>query len=291
MRGSLLSTFSLFCVLLFSGSLFFSGNLMMFWLFLELGSLSLVPCFFYRHSKMTMGGLFTYIIVSGVASALIISGLLFEGSMLFSYMGMMVKFALFPFCGWAYLVLASSNWVVIWALSIVLKSSFLLFCFFLSGGMSVTLVQVCCFLTFSVVVFLYWILTPDWIYFWCHVMLSSTAALVAMSVEVSIDLLMGLFLVYAVWGSGVIYLLSRFQGLKFKFSAGGICFLLILLLVSYPGSVSLFYKLLMGMSMYSCSWWVFLSWVGCCISEQFFLVQLMILGGKSGFEWEDEDSV
>lgn len=56
----------------------------------------------------------------------------------------------------------------------------------------------------------------------------------------------------------------------------GVCFLFCFLLVSYPLSVSVFYKLLMGSCIFSCSFGVFFLWVLYSLSEQFYLIKFVI---------------
>lgn len=56
----------------------------------------------------------------------------------------------------------------------------------------------------------------------------------------------------------------------------GVYFLFIFLLVSFPFTLSIFYKLLMGFCIYSCFFFVFLRWVLYSISEQLYLVKYLI---------------
>lgn len=81
-----------------------------------------------------LGALFSYIVVSRVSSSLIIGGFLEEGVFLLSVLGLLMKFGVFPFLGWVYVVVSSRNWLVVWALSTVLKSGFLFFRFFVRGA-------------------------------------------------------------------------------------------------------------------------------------------------------------
>lgn len=102
----------------------------------------------------------------------------------------------------------------------------------------------------------------------------SRASLVIMAVEISPDVLIRLFLIYVVWARAVIRLLSVIEG--FEVLGGGSFFLLVVLLVSFPGSISLFYKLMICASIYSCGMAVFVGWVVYKVSEQFFLVKYLI---------------
>nr|YP_009169738.1 NADH dehydrogenase subunit 2 [Metorchis orientalis]ALD61612.1 NADH dehydrogenase subunit 2 [Metorchis orientalis] len=283
MRGVFLSVFGLVCLAGFSVSLFIGDNLLMFWLFLELASLSLIPFFFLYSDSGVLVSLFSYIVISGVSSSLIVSGLLFDDLMVFFVAGLLLKFGLFPFLGWVYVVLVYSNWLVVWGVSTVLKSSFLFFGFILSGGWSLFLVEVCCFLTFLFIGFFFWLYTYGWVYYWCHTMISSSASFVIMSIELSPDLLLYVFLFYFLWASLVILLLSRLEGVSVLES--GCCFFLIALLVSFPCSLVIFYKLFVSFCIYSCGFLIFLGWVFCSVSEQFYLIKYLVSTVVPRCEW------
>lgn len=81
-------------------------------------------------------------------------------------------------------------------------------------------------------------------------MLSSSAAFVVMSVGGSSDSLLYLFCVYGFWARRVI-LFFYYLG---DFGLGGVgrYFIFIFLLVSIPVSLSVFYKVFMGLCVYSC---------------------------------------
>nr|QDA21733.1 NADH dehydrogenase subunit 2 [Amphimerus sp. JM-2019] len=283
MRGVFLSIFSVMCMLVFSTVMFSGGNLLMFWLFLELSTLSLIPSFFLYLDSGVLPSLFSYIMVSGVSSSLIVSGVLFENFLILSVMGLLLKFGLFPLLGWVYVVTVYSNWLVVWGLSTVLKSAFLFFGFFLSGGFGLWLVGCCCFFTFIFVGVFLWLYTYGWVYFWTHVMVCSSAALIVMSVEVSSDLLLYVYLIYVVWSTLVILFLSRLDGMVV--SGGGYYFLVVFLLVSFPGSLVVFYKVFIGLCVYSCGLVAFSGWVFYNVSEQFFLVKCLIGCGLPRSEW------
>nr|YP_002122305.1 NADH dehydrogenase subunit 2 [Opisthorchis felineus]ACF93438.1 NADH dehydrogenase subunit 2 [Opisthorchis felineus] len=283
MRGVFLGVFGFVCLVGFSVSLFISDNLLMFWLFLELASLSLIPFFFLDSNSGVLVSLFSYIVVSGVSSSLIVSGLLLDDFVSMLVVGLLLKFGLFPFLGWVYIVLVYSNWLVVWGVSTILKSSFLFFSFFLSGGWGLMLVEVCCFLTLIFVGFFFWLYTYSWVYYWSHSMISSSASFVVMSVELSPDLLMYVFLFYLLWATVVILLLSRLEdGSMLRF---GSYFFLISVLVSFPGSLVIFYKLFVCFCIYSCGLIVFLAWAFCNISEQFYLVKYLVGTSVPRAEW------
>nr|YP_009240947.1 NADH dehydrogenase subunit 2 [Brachycladium goliath]ALN38360.1 NADH dehydrogenase subunit 2 [Brachycladium goliath] len=273
MRGYLVSGFSLLGVVFFSVCLFLSDNLSFFWLFLELGTLSLVPSFFLRRGVFTLDSLFSYLVVSSVSSSMIVCGLLFEGVLFLVVVGLFIKFGLFPFLGWIYSVVVGSNWFVVWGFSTFLKSPFLFLCFFLSAGVF-SLVNWLCVVTFLVLGFMFWVYSFSWYHCWCHMMVSSSAALVAMSFVLSGDVLFWLYCVYLVWATLVVFFLSSLEGMHL--SGQGVCFVFVFLLVSFPFTLSVFYKLVMGFCVYSCFFYVFLGWVFYSVSEQLYLVKYLV---------------
>lgn len=106
-------------------------------------------------------------------------------------------------------------------------------------------------------------------------MLSSRAILIMMAVMGgSGDSLFYLFVVYALWGRFVIFFLSSLG----DFSIGGVrdCFMFIFLLVSFPVSLSVFYKVCMGLCVYACSFGVFLAWCLYSVSEQLYLLRYLL---------------
>lgn len=106
-------------------------------------------------------------------------------------------------------------------------------------------------------------------------MLVSRASLVAMALVLGLDYLLSLFLVYVFWASLVIGFFY-YKGSVMFLDRVGLCFWFCVLLVSFPGSVSVFYKLIMGRCIFSCGFLVFITWVLYNILEQFYLVKLVI---------------
>lgn len=105
-------------------------------------------------------------------------------------------------------------------------------------------------------------------------MLSSSAALVAMSFVLSSDVLLLVFFVYCVWGSFVIRFLGCCSGSWFG-SVWGYFFFCFLLL-SIPVSLSIFYKLVMASGIFSCWFIVLVSWVIYRVSEQCYLLKFVM---------------
>nr|YP_008963800.1 NADH dehydrogenase subunit 2 [Paramphistomum cervi]AGV52541.1 NADH dehydrogenase subunit 2 [Paramphistomum cervi]ALC75057.1 NADH dehydrogenase subunit 2 [Paramphistomum cervi] len=275
MRGYFVSWLSLVLIVFFTWCFFSCENLSFLWLFIELASLGLIPSFFMYGGSDGLGGLFSYIVVSSIASSFMVCALVSGDLLIFFYLSLLVNIGIFPFFGWVYKVVVGSNWFVIWCFSTFLKSPFLFFTFFFLLGSGVGVVEGMCCLTFVLCTFLFWLFSFNWYYCWCHMMLVSSASLVAMGLVLSVDSLLYLFFVYVVWSSMVIGFFSV-CGDEVALGGLGLCFLFCFLLVSFPLSVSVFYKLLMGSCIFSCSFMVFLCWVVYSLSEQFYLVKFVI---------------
>lgn len=80
-------------------------------------------------------------------------------------------------------------------------------------------------------------------------MLSSTAALVLMSVVGSVEYLVGLFVLYCFWARLVICFFYWREDLGVRRLGG--YFMFIFLLISFPVSLSVFYKIFMAFCVYS----------------------------------------
>nr|YP_010704912.1 NADH dehydrogenase subunit 2 [Plagiorchis multiglandularis]WCQ78409.1 NADH dehydrogenase subunit 2 [Plagiorchis multiglandularis] len=273
MRGYFVFSFSLAGLAFFSGLLFSAGNLFVFWLFLELCVLFLVPMFFLKSELLNLCGLFNYLIVSSVSSSFLIAGILFESFLWFIVLGLLIKFGIFPFIGWVYSVINNSNWYVVWGLSTFLKVPFFVVPFFLSG-VSIWSVYLLCSISFIFLSIIFWVYTVSWRTCWSHMMLSSSASLIAMSFVQSLESLLPFFLVYFFWSSACIIFISYQE--DFILSGTSSFFFYVVLLVSLPFSFSIFYKLLSTAYMFSCYFYVFFSWVVYTISEQVYLLKFLI---------------
>nr|WSP01981.1 NADH dehydrogenase subunit 2 [Creptotrematina aguirrepequenoi] len=276
MRGFMIALLSVGGVVFFSFCLFISSNLCMFWVFLELGTLSLVPLFFLNSHTSVLDSLFSYLMVSSVSSSLMVCGFLFENIYFCVPLGFLMKFGIFPFFGWVYNVVLGSNWFVMWGFSTFLKSSFLFFSYFMSSGGTLML-SVLCSLTFMILSVLFWVYSYSWVHFWCHMMISSSAAFVAISMVCSLASLLHLFFVYLLWASLVLSFFYKCG--SYVTWKGGVWFLYGVLLISFPLSFSVVYKFLMSLSIFSCSFLVFFCWVIYSVSEQLFLVSFMVNSG------------
>lgn len=275
MVGSIVKVLRLSGVFIFSLFLFFSDRLILSWLCLELGTLCLVPAFFCVGGGYSMSALFSYLVVSGVSSGFIVLGLIFPDLMVFLLVGFFIKFGVFPFMGWVYQVIINSNWLVIFLFSIVVKSSFLILCFFLGYSSSTySLFPFLCCLTLLFLGALFWVYSSSWRHCWCHMMLSSSCVLLMMTIYCSVDTLLWVYLGYSLWGSCCILYFYCYSGsdiVEKSFSY----LLFSFLLLTTPISFSLLYKVLMGFNIFSCSFIVFFLWALYSLSEQFYIFKYL----------------
>lgn len=113
-------------------------------------------------------------------------------------------------------------------------------------------------------------------------MLSSRACLVSACLVVSLDLVLYLLVIYVLWCRLVILFLSVYCGSGFMSldaSGLGFYFFFCVLLVSFPLSFSIFYKLFMSVVIFSCGFGVLFCWVLYRISEQFYLLKYLMSCG------------
>uniref|UniRef100_A0AAU7N3N5 NADH dehydrogenase subunit 2 n=1 Tax=Dollfustrema vaneyi TaxID=438518 RepID=A0AAU7N3N5_9TREM len=273
--GFLVGVLSVLGLFLFSIFLFFESNLCLSWFFLELASISFIPLFFCVGSSVNLVSLFYYLIISGVSSGLLLSGILFEECVFFLVLGLLVKFGVFPFFGWVYSVIGGVNWLAVWGFTTLLKIPFILICFFLVVGLSwsnfiIFLCSVSCFFL-SV---LFWVFSANWSFCWCHMMLSSSSVLVSLSFSgCSFDSLFYIFLLYFVWASLVIYFF--YWCTSFESGSDNYFYFLFyycFLLLTFPISFPIFYKVLVCVSVFSCGLFFLTCWLLYSISEQLYFV-------------------
>nr|QEG55046.1 NADH dehydrogenase subunit 2 [Echinostoma miyagawai] len=274
MWGVIVSVFSVVGLFCFSLLMFGANGLSFFWLFLELATLCVIPLFFcLGDDDSVLSGLFNYIVVSSISSSLLLCGILSGELLYLLVLGLLLKFGLFPLWGWVYKVFLGSNWVVIWSISTFLKSPVFFFPFLLSCG-GYDLVSYICCLTFIGLGVLFWLYSFSWYACWCHMMLSSSAALVVMSFFLSSEVLAFIFFIYFVWSSGVVYFFYTYD--DFMLGGVGYYFWFCFLLVSMPVSFSIFYKLVMAVGVFSCGFLIVSCWVLYSISEQFYLLKFLM---------------
>lgn len=249
-------------------------SLLGFWVFLELCGLSIVPSLFFNVECMNYkfySSILCYIIMSGLSSVLLISGLLIVGLYYFVFFGFVVKFGLFPFMFWVYRVFSVSKWVFVYLSSVVMKFPVLFFCF-LYEVEDLEIVYIDCFFTIFCCCFLVWFFRFSWEYIWCHISLTSVATLVVACFCSNIEVCFFIYWYYFVWSSfSIVYfaLVSSIGDLKGYFF-WVFCFLLLVTPVSFP----LFYKLSVSIGILYSSIYLLLVWRMYRFSEQLFLYKL-----------------
>nr|UFQ89136.1 NADH dehydrogenase subunit 2 [Potamotrygonocestus sp. MZUSP 7996] len=251
----------------------FVDNLLGFWIFLELCGMSLIPCFFYVSNSSLQGfysSLLSYVVMSGLSSVLMISGIVISNFYYFILLGFIVKFGLFPFSVWIYRVFSGSNWFFIFFLSVILKFPILFFSFLLQSDCSL-LVFLDCFFTIFMCSCFIWLFSQSWELIWCHISLSSVSTLLVSCFCSDFFLCSFIYFYYFFWSILCIYYfycLNDSEGLKNNFWL--YCFLLLITPVSLP----LFYKLSVCIAIVYSSIFLLLVWCVYSFSEQFFLYKL-----------------
>lgn len=128
--------FSLIFSVLFCVACSMVDKFLRFWVFLELCGMSIIPSFFYSKSLGVQGfysSLLSYIVMSGLSSVLLVSGIIINELYFFVVIGFLVKFGLFPFSLWVYRVFSGRNWVFIFFLRVILKFPIIFFCYLLNN--------------------------------------------------------------------------------------------------------------------------------------------------------------
>lgn len=250
-----------------------ADNLVKFWMFLELGSLSLIPRFFLIKDSRVYGfyrSLLSYIIMSGLSSVFLVSGLIFDSLYYFIFVGFIVKLGLFPFSFWVYRVFRERKWNFIFLLRVIMKFPVLFFCFLYSNE-CLSLVYVDCFLTIFMCSRLIWLLRFKWEYIWGHISLSSVSTLVVRCFCSEIEICYFIYFYYAVWSIGCLAFLAKLDDRE-QFS--NMFWLYCFLLLVTPVSVPLFYKLAVCYGILYSTLYILLIWCLYRLSEQFFLYKL-----------------
>nr|UFQ88608.1 NADH dehydrogenase subunit 2 [Rhinebothrium sp. 1]UFQ88668.1 NADH dehydrogenase subunit 2 [Rhinebothrium sp. 1]UFQ88680.1 NADH dehydrogenase subunit 2 [Rhinebothrium sp. 1]UFQ88692.1 NADH dehydrogenase subunit 2 [Rhinebothrium sp. 1] len=265
--------FSFFFSVLFCGLCALVDSLLGFWVFLELCGMSLVPSFFYSSCTGLQGfygSLLSYVVVSGLSSVLIVSGIIFFGLYYLVLLGFVLKFGLFPFSLWVYRVFSGSNWFFIFLLSVVSKFPILFFCFLLQSGCDY-IMYFDCFLTLLMCSLFFWFFSNSWEFVWCHVSLSSISTLIIACFCSDFTLCFFIYFYYSIWSSFCVlyfYALGSMSGVKNNF--WWYCFLLLITPLSFP----LFYKLSVCLAIINSCLYVVLIWSVYSFSEQIFLYKL-----------------
>nr|YP_009256955.1 NADH dehydrogenase subunit 2 [Schyzocotyle nayarensis]ANF28229.1 NADH dehydrogenase subunit 2 [Schyzocotyle nayarensis] len=265
--------FSFFFSILFCLGCALVDSFLSFWIFLELGGMSIIPAFFYNSGESVQAfysSLFTYIVMSGLSSVFLVSGIVLVDLYYFILFGFLVKFGLFPFSLWVYRVFSGSNWVFIFLLSVVSKFPILFFCYLLQGGVD-SLIYMDCGLTIIMCSTLFWFFSNSWEYVWCHISLSSVSTLLVACMCSDFLICFFIYFYYFIWASFCIYYfnwLSSYEGSKGSFWL--FCFLLLITPLSLP----LFYKISVCVGIFYSSVYLLIVWGVYSFSEQFFLYKL-----------------
>nr|UFQ88968.1 NADH dehydrogenase subunit 2 [Rhinebothrium sp. MZUSP 8030]UFQ88980.1 NADH dehydrogenase subunit 2 [Rhinebothrium sp. MZUSP 8031]UFQ88992.1 NADH dehydrogenase subunit 2 [Rhinebothrium sp. MZUSP 8032] len=265
--------FSFFFSLLFCFCCSLVDNLLSFWVFLELCGMSLIPSFFYSSGSSLQGfysSLLSYVVMSGLSSILLVSGIIITDLYFMIVVGFMVKFGLFPFSLWVYRVFSCSNWIFIFLLSVVSKFPILFFCYLLSSNVDLLLYWDC-FMTILMCSCFFWFFSQSWEFIWCHISLSSVSTLIVACFGSDFFTSFFIYFYYFLWASLCIFYfnsLTDCEGLKNGF--WWYCFLLLITPISLP----LFYKLGVCFAILYSSLYVLLIWSVYSFSEQFFLYKL-----------------
>ena len=248
-------------------------KLLTFWVFLELCGMSIIPSFFYKTSSVLQGfytSLLSYVVMSGLSSFLMATGIIIKSLYIFVLFGFLVKLGLFPFSLWVYRVFSKRKWVFIFMLSVILKFPILFFCFLLQNKYY-SLIYFDSILTILMCRILIWSFRPSWEFIWCHISLCSVSTLLVACFCSDFTFCVFVYFYYFIWSCLLIsylYFLGEFSGTKWRFWL--YCFLLLVTPISFP----LFYKLIVCLSIIYSSVFVLLSWCIYRFSEQFFLYKL-----------------
>lgn len=265
--------FSFFFSVLFCFFCSIVDKLVSFWVFLELCGLSIIPSFFYSRGRRIYGfysSLLTYVIMSGVSSVLLVSGVLFSRLYYFIFFGFLIKFGLFPFSLWVYRVFRESKWFFIFFLSVVLKFPILFFCY-LYQKFRLYLLYGDCILTMLMCRFFFWFFSNDWEFIWCHISLSSVSTLLIACFCSDTNLCFFIYFYYVFWA---IFCIIYFNYVREEKSFTGKFWFFCFLLLVTPVSLPLFYKLSVCSAIFYSSFYVLFVWSLYSFSEQFFLYKL-----------------
>lgn len=262
--------FSFFFIFIFCIGCCLADKFLGFWVFFELCSLCLVPSFFFVPQSSLYkfySCLLSYIIMSGLSSVFIVTGILFSEFYIFIFLGFLIKFGLFPFSFWVYWVFSEANWFFIFLLSVIMKFPMLFFCFLYTKSW-LSLVYFDCSLTMLVCSVLFWGFRFKWKYIWGHISLSSVSTLVVCcfcSDSIVCYFIYGYYFFWSVCSIWYFYISENNDRFNDTF------WLFCIFLLITPLSIPLLYKLFTAYGLLFSSLYVLLSWCIYSLSEQFFL--------------------
>lgn len=261
----------LFCMLESVG--FLAG-----WVVLELLSLRVTPYFFFEVFPRSQRALLQYMLISGLSSFFMLCGAFSSNfQWILVGVGVIMKLGVFPFMSWMYEVVIHSNWFIVWFFSGVLKVPFVLVLYMLGpGSFPFKFFCVSCFIVLGLNL---WKGLGGWRRCWCHMIVSGSARLVIIGMLCSTEISFYVYWVYFVWvtlGLRFFYFLPNARGVSDDF----IVYCFVILFISFPFGVAIFYKYAIGMSLLIAKFYIFVSWCFYTISEQLFLIYFLISRGK-----------
>jgi len=265
--------FSVFFSLFFCVACSLVDSFISFWMFIELRGLSLIPAFFWGCNLQFYNyysSLLSYIVISGISSVLIVTGLLINELYFFLLIGFFLKFGLFPFSLWFYRVFKGRNWLFIFIISVISKYPVLFFCYLLQSGYTLIIFLDCGFTVLMCAV-LFWRARRSWELIWCHISLSSISTLLVACFCSDFFNCSFIYVYYSFWALFSI-LYFRYLGRYLQFKSR--LWIYIFLLLITPISVPLFYKLAVRIAILYSSWYLLVAWAIYSFSEQFFLFKL-----------------
>nr|BAV82954.1 NADH dehydrogenase subunit 2 [Schistosoma margrebowiei] len=238
-----------------------SGDILMFWLFLELSSLSMVPCLLYCSSISLSESLINYIFAISVSSSMMLVGLVYSDFFLFFFFGFIIKFGVFPFVLWVYSVFYySSSWLVCWCISLLMKVPLLGVCYFVYG-FNYFVLDFCVILGLLFSGLMFWFYSVNWFNIWTHMVVSSSSLMMYVLCLLGVDDFMFIFILYLFWGTGVLVYFGLFGGF----------FGYIVWLISVPFSFSFIYKVVFSYYLVGLSFYILMFWFVYCFLEQLYL--------------------
>nr|QIQ48863.1 NADH dehydrogenase subunit 2 [Schistosoma spindale] len=242
-----------------------SGDILIFWLVLELMSLSLAPCII-SNSFNANDSLMNYIFAISISSSLMLVGLLYSDFFFFFFLGFWYKFGVFPCILWLYSVFCQSkSWLVCWGISVLMKVPLLGVSYFIYGLDSLVIFLCVVFgLVFSSLMF--WLYSLNWFCVWGHIVVSSSCLLFYLISMVDLSDFILLFLLYIIWSTGVLVYLGLFNGF----------YGYLLFLVSLPLGFNLVYKVMFSFYLISLSFYIMVIWVIYCFMEQLYLFKWLV---------------
>lgn len=140
--------------------------------------LCLVPCFFIKRRAYRIPAMAVYVVISGVTSSMYVIGIIDIKYLLVLLIAFYIKFGLFPFMYWVYMVGSNSKWLIIIVLTVFFKVRSVYLSFALGGSdCAFSLLGVGCLLSLIISGAMFWVKCPRWYHVWCHMTIRSRSVL------------------------------------------------------------------------------------------------------------------